>query len=79
MIKLRVATDGHVLDPGRDSQNQAHNLDLSLSLLYSFVVLAYLAQPRVDTEVSQWTVPGSFILAPAHGTCGRFCVAAPIN
>ena len=79
MIKLRSALHGRVLDPGRDGQNQARDHDLSLSLLYSFVVLAYVTEPRLDTVVSRWTVPGSFKLAPAHSTCGRFCIAAPVG
>ena len=80
MIKLRSAPHGRVFDPGCDGKNQARDQDLSLSLLYSFVVLAYLAQARVDSSVSRPTVPGSIkLVPPARGTCGRFSVAATMN
>ena len=79
MIKLRSTPHGRVSDPSRDGQNQARDHDLSLSLLYSFVVLAYVTEPKVDTVVSRGTVPGSFKLALARGTCGRFCDATPMN
>ena len=65
--------------PAVTARTKALDRDLSLSRLYSFVVLAYVAQARVNTEVSHRTVPVYFKLVPARGTCGQFCVAAPMN